>query len=180
MRIADDQRLVRVVNQFGRELPIYDDGFGPLWVHRDSMGISGIVRARTWEDAYGICEDEFFSSCDLTREELVKEYGFRRRHAKIVREASGVEREAVESDYPFDKSGVVFVRWDTIETADPEAWPENELFQEAYGFRPNGRGGPTPDKDFGIYCKDLNGESLEPLTEKLCADLGLKVELASE
>jgi hypothetical protein len=42
MKIADDQRLVRVVNQFGRELPIYDDGFGPLWVHRDSMGISGV------------------------------------------------------------------------------------------------------------------------------------------
>lgn len=180
MRIADDQRLVRVLSRFGSELPIHDDGFGPLFIHRDSMGISGIVRARTWGDAYEICEDEFFPSCDLTQEELVKEYGFKRRHAKIVRDLSGVEREAEPEDYPFDKSGVVFVRWDTIETADPEAWPDNELFQEAYGFRPNGRGGPTPDKDCGIYCKDLNGDSLELLTEELCKDLGLKVELVTE
>ena len=28
------------------------------------MGISGIVRAQTWEDAYSICEDEFFPSAD--------------------------------------------------------------------------------------------------------------------
>jgi len=180
MRIADDQRLVRVVNQYGRELPIYDDSFGPLWIHRDSMGVSGVVRARTWEDAYGICEDEFFPSCDLTQEELVKEYGFKRRHAKIVREASGVEREDRLSDYAEEVPLVQFVRWATIETPDPDGWADNELFQEAYGFRPNGRGGPTPDKDFGIYCRDLHGDLLEPLTEKLCADLGLKVELASE
>jgi len=28
------------------------------------MGISGIVRAQTWEDAYSICEDEFFPDAD--------------------------------------------------------------------------------------------------------------------
>ena len=36
------------------ELPIYDDGMGPLFIHRDSMGISGVVRAQAGEDAYGI------------------------------------------------------------------------------------------------------------------------------
>lgn len=178
--IADDQKLVRVVNSYGREVRSYDDGFGPLWVHRDSMGVSGVVRARTWTDAYGICEDEFFPSCDLTQEELVKEYGFKRRCAKIVRDSSGLEREDTLADYTFDKSGVSFVRWKTIETPDPDAWPDNELFQEAYGFRPNGRGGPTPEVDCGIYCKDLNGDPLELLTPELCERLGLKIELAND
>lgn len=64
MKINDDQMLVSVVNQFGREIPIYDNSFGPLWIHRDSMGISGVVRAQTWEDAYSICEDKLFPSAD--------------------------------------------------------------------------------------------------------------------
>ena len=48
----------------GYDIPVYDDGFGPLWIHRTSIGISGIVRAQTWEDAYSICEDEFFPAAD--------------------------------------------------------------------------------------------------------------------
>lgn len=73
--ITDSQSLVKVTNQFGRELPIYDDGYGPLFIHRDSMGISGIVRAQTWEDAYAICEDEFFPEASETIEEMIAEYG---------------------------------------------------------------------------------------------------------
>lgn len=69
--ISDDQSLVSAVNQFGRELRIYDDGFGPLWIHRDSMGVSGVVRAMTWEDAYAICEDEFFPAAD---DDAAKDY----------------------------------------------------------------------------------------------------------
>lgn len=62
--ITDSQRLVSATNRFGRQLPIYDDGFGPLWIHRDSMGITAIVRAQTWYDAYSICEDEFSPDAD--------------------------------------------------------------------------------------------------------------------
>ena len=39
------------------------------------MGISGIVRAQTWEDAYEICEDEFFPAATETHEEWIAEYG---------------------------------------------------------------------------------------------------------
>jgi hypothetical protein len=62
--ITDSQRLVAAKSRFGRSIPIYDDGFGSLFIHRDSMGISGIVRAQSWEDAYSICEDEFFPAGD--------------------------------------------------------------------------------------------------------------------
>jgi len=63
IEITDGQRLISA-SRNGHSIPIYDDGFGPLFIHRDSMGISGIVRAQTWEDAYGICEDEFFPDAD--------------------------------------------------------------------------------------------------------------------
>ncbi len=159
-------------------IPVYDDGYGPLWIHRDSMGISGIVRAKSWEDAYEICEDEFFPSCDLSLEELKTEYGFRREHKKIIRSGADGERPARPSDYPLNEHQ--FVRWETKETRDPDAWPENECFLEAYGWRPNGQGGPTPEKDNGIYAKDLNGELLAPLTHELAKELGIKLRVASE
>lgn len=74
--IRDGESLISAKrNGSGVEISTYDDGFGPLWLHRDSMGISGIVRAQTWEDAYSICEDEFFPEADETVDELVKEYG---------------------------------------------------------------------------------------------------------
>lgn len=139
MRIADDQWLVRVVNQFGRELPIYDDGYGPLWIHRDSMGISGVVRAKTWEDAYSICEDEFFPAGD---EDATRDY------AEIESKPEGSEeRRRLEA-----------------------------CWEEAYGYRGNSRK-ESDGTLSSIYAKDLNGDSLEYLSEALCRDLGLKVEL---
>lgn len=130
--ITDNQRLVSVTNRFGRQLPIYDDGFGPLWIHRNSMGISGIVRAPTLATAYYICEDEIFPSAD---------------------------DEAFEKD------------WDDMTRHEKACW------DEAYGYRPNGRGGPTPEKDRGIYAKDLNGDYLDRLTDELAAELELTLEI---
>jgi hypothetical protein len=71
--IKDGDALVSAKGRFGHEIPVYDDGYGPLFIHRDSMGITGIVRAQTWEDAYSICEDEFFPSGDDDAEEAYKE-----------------------------------------------------------------------------------------------------------
>jgi len=69
--IHDGQSLVSAKGRFGHDIATYDDGYGPLFIHRDSMGISGIVRAQTWEDAYSICEDEFFHAGD---EDAEKDY----------------------------------------------------------------------------------------------------------
>jgi hypothetical protein len=73
--ITDGQSLVSAKGRFGHAIHVYDDGFGQLFIHRDSMGVSGIVRAKTWEDAYGICEDEFFPAGDedATKDQAVIE-----------------------------------------------------------------------------------------------------------
>ena len=187
--ITDNQRLVKVTNEYGRELPIYDNGYGPLWIHRDSMGITGVVRARTWEDAYSICEDEFFTECDLTIGEIEKEYGFKREHVKIIKPWDGPERAAVLSDYPRKlvnpdsatdgRYTWELVRWKTIDTPDPEAWPENPLFQEGYGFRPSGAN-HTDKIGHGIYGKDVNGDALDPLTDEMAQELGLTLTIENE
>jgi hypothetical protein len=133
--ITDSQRLVSAKSRFGHSIPIYDHGFGPLFIHQDSMGISGIVRAQSWEDAYSICEDEFFPSADS--ESVAKPYSELTPHEQAC--------------------------WD-----------------EAYGYRPNGIGGPTPKQDCGLYAKDLNGDSLELLTPKLLDRLEITLQIENE
>lgn len=177
--ITDSQSLVSAKGRFGHSIPVYDDGFGPLFIHRDSMGISGIVRAKTWEDAYGICEDEFFPEASETIEEIVKEYGFKREAHKIIRTREGVERRDETSDYPFEKTGCSFVKWETTETPDADAWSENELFCEAFGFRPNGPNTKDTLKH-GIYAKDLNGDYLDTLTPELLEELEITLEIVEQ
>jgi len=64
-KLTDDLRIVTAFVGRGQyPLYFYDDGFGPLWVYRESLGVRGIIRARTWEDAYGIAEDEIMDDAD--------------------------------------------------------------------------------------------------------------------
>lgn len=130
--INDEQTLTGAKTRLGNPIRVYDDGYGSLYIHRDSMGISGIVRARTWEDAYEICEDEFFPSAD---------------------EGAFVE---------------------------PTTAHEQNCWDEAYGYRPNGKGGPTPERDQGIYAKDLNGDYLDVLTPELLERLEITLEIENE
>lgn len=191
--ISDGDQLVSA-HYKNSEYPIqtYDDGFGPIYISRNSIGINGIVRAQTWEDAYGICEDEFFPEADETIDDLVKEYGFKREHKKVVKDGSVTraieplaagERFAVyPEDYPDSNGGKLlptFVRWQTIETPDPAAWPQNELFQEGFGFRNNGPNERDTLKH-GIYSKDLNGDLLDVLTAKLIEDIGIVLVIEKE
>jgi hypothetical protein len=181
--ITDFQTLVSAASRFGHPVPTFDDGFGPLWIHRDSMGITGIVRAQTWEDAYAICEDEFMAECGLSVEELRKEYSFRYDHVKMVGDRMGSIWQATEQDYEDGKlrPGVEFIRWETIKTPtdDEDAWMENERFQEAYGWRFSGAN-PTDTMGHGIYSKDLNGDALELLTRDLLERLEITLEITNE
>lgn len=178
--ITDNHKLVSVTNEYGRELPIYDDGDGPLWIFRDTMGIQGIVRATSWEKAFEICQDEFYPEASETIEELRKEYNYTIEHIKIIRTNKGEERPATKKDYPkISEMGVSkweFVRWETrtAKSEDPNAFYDNELFNEQYGFRPSGPN--VRDRiGHGIYQKDLGGESLDLLTKEMIKDLRLSI-----
>jgi hypothetical protein len=165
----------------------YDDGFGPLWISRNTLGINGIVRAQTWEDAYGICEDEFFSEADKSIDEIVKEYGFDRKHVKVVKDATvtvsvspcvaGERLEIFPDDYPEGKLVPQFVRWATIETPNLDGWADNELFQESYGFRENGANSTDVHKH-SIYQKDLNGDYLDQLTPEIVVEMGIALDIS--
>jgi len=186
--INDTQRFISAQSRFGHSIPIYDDGFGLLYIFRNSMGVVGIVRAMSWEDAYAICEDEFQSEADMTIEEIRKEYNFKIKHIKIIKTIDGVVRPAVNSDYPLTyklspdcRPLWKFVKWETVQTPceDENGWVDNELFQEGYGIRPNG-----PNKNdrhkHGIYDKDLNGECLDVFTEEMAKELEIILVIKNE
>ena len=135
--ITDSQTLISAKTRFGNPIPIYDDGFGPLFIHRDSMGISGIVRAQTWEDAYSICEDEFFPSGDAdASEEMAKieamPEGEERNHAQACWEESygyrgnsRKEKDGTQSSiYAKDLNG------DRLDSLTPELLAELEISLE--------------------------------------------------
>ena len=44
----------------------YDTGHGRLWVYLESLGPVGIVRARTFEEAYAAAIDEIMNDADPT------------------------------------------------------------------------------------------------------------------
>jgi len=177
--ITDEQEFTGATYNSGYKIQTYDDGFGPLWISRNSIGINGIVRARTWEDAYSICEDEFFPEADETIEEIIKTYGFERKHVKIVNDGFGERPAKYPEDYPEGILKHTFVRWETIDTPDPEAWMDNGLFQEGFGFRNNGPNS-TDVLNHGIYAKDLNGDSLDRLTPELLKELDIVLILTSD
>jgi len=92
LSVPDDCRLAGALSRFGHSVKTYDDGFGPLWIHRDSMGIVGIVRAQTWEEAFQITRDEFLHAADESD------------HAEAF-DADGNERDG----YTMDSCGVLRV-----------------------------------------------------------------------
>jgi len=64
--IADDQSLSGAKTRFGSPIRIWDAGFGPLWIYREPLGVLGIVRASTWEEAYECVIDEIMHDADPT------------------------------------------------------------------------------------------------------------------
>lgn len=123
-----NKHIIKVTNEYGHNVDYYDDGFGPCWVFYDSLGVTGVIRAQTFEEAHEIAEDEMYPEADeATWEDLAKECGY-----------EGTREGNLE--------GLV----------------DDAVFQENYGFRPNGAN--VRDKHgHGIYQKDLNGNDLMPL-----------------
>ena len=61
IELKDNQSLKSAATCGGYSIPIYDDGFGPLWAVSNCFGVIGVIRAQTWEDAWSIAEDEIFT-----------------------------------------------------------------------------------------------------------------------
>ena len=59
----------------------------------------------------------------------------------------------------------------------PEELMDDAVFQENYGFRPNGANA-TDLICHGLYAKDLNGERMEELTPEMAVHLRLSIEWA--
>ena len=137
-QIADAHSIITVNSRFGYPVAFWDDGSGPLWIHRDSMGITGIIRAQTWEDAYSAAEDELFPAGDEDAAEAMRE---------IEATPEGEERDHLQA-----------------------------CFDEVYGYRGSAR--QMPDGTLSsIYSKDLNGDSLDPLTDELAEQLEITLEI---
>ena len=64
--LDDDSLSSATYGQFDtrHNLRVWDDGFGPLWVYYETHGPVGIVRAKTWEDAYQCVVDEIMDDAD--------------------------------------------------------------------------------------------------------------------
>jgi hypothetical protein len=165
MQIQDNQSITKVTDKNGREIPFYDDGYGPLFVHHDQCGhfsfVSAIIRARSFETAYEIVEDEFLPEADMSLEEIIKEYGFKRESLRVVETGNG-EKYLEPGEMPAE--GERFVRWHTRETPDSKAWFINALFLEAFTFRPNGS--KTGDiHKHGIAYQGLDGVHLREVID---------------
>ena len=175
--ITDNQSLVSAQFNHGTPIQTYDDGYGPLFILRDSMGVQGIIRAQSWEDAYSIAEDEFFPAADESWEEMQREYATEYKSGReLWMHEHGNNWEAwkalSEGDkdralHPSNGKNVPF-------TGDIT---EHPCWQEAYGFRNNGRKEADGRTVSHIYAKDLNGESLDLLTPELVADLGIQLNI---
>jgi hypothetical protein len=67
LRLNDAFRLDSATAN-GSPIPVWDDGYGPLWTVWDNCGAwgypIGVVRAQSWEDAYQCATDEIFPGPD--------------------------------------------------------------------------------------------------------------------
>lgn len=62
--IDENQHLVSAATGGGHEIRTWDDGFGPLWVYRESTGVVGVVRSEKFETAYSTVIDEIMPDAD--------------------------------------------------------------------------------------------------------------------
>ena len=166
--INDTQSLVgarqtKPWDEYGTPITIYDDGFGVLWLYREAGGLQGIVRARSWEAAYEICQDEIMSR--VPQDEVIEAYGF----YTLDRSQPGNPRYQAMRD-----AGNLLAEF-TIRTEaekyclDTIQREECELV-EGYEYQPNATG-------TGIVSFDLNGQSLEELTPELAERLEIRIQV---
>lgn len=131
-------------------IPIYDDGYGPLWICFRSLGhfagITAIIRARTWEDAYQILEDEFFPGA--TVDEIISNF------------ESNYRRETGDNSKSLDME--TFWEWAM----------DSSIFNASVGFRNNPRREEDGSETTMYWEQDV---SLEPLTVRYLKEDNIRI-----
>lgn len=129
----------------------WDEGYGKLWAYSETLGLMGVVRARTWEAAYEACSDEIMHGC--TWAELLEECDLNCAEGCACNEETETLCDEAQERAEIQESGNL---------------------PEGHGYRSNGE--PSNEGIHGeFYSYDLNGQALEELTPELAERLGLIV-----
>lgn len=137
--ITDDQTLVGAKTRSGSDIPVYDDGYGKLFVYCCEFGPMRVIRAQSWEDAYEIAIDE---AKTITPDEVPEAYGQWDAFAEWICERTGTEREGGSPGWCHVCKFVneylpVWFRIKSEEWREDGTWPD---LQEGYEYQSNSSG----------------------------------------
>jgi len=160
-------QLIGATNAFGHPMRTYDDG-GPLWYYEDADGLTAIIAAQSWEDAYSIMEDEFL--CRVPMEYVHEAYGL----------------YLLSPCLAFNPERITWDVCDDVENTRTSFQSEtlakayiNELMQsdrdlvEGYGYQSN-----STDSGIIEYCQ--YGERLVPVTQTLLSERGITLQVTQD
>ena len=159
--IGVDITLIGARDEFDNHLKIYDDSIGPLFLYRDSLGIVGIVRASDWHTAFEIVYDNFLPP--IKEDEIPEAYGF------WLCEKEGQFIIEDESEYETYRFASDSARQDYL----LKVLMKDRDLAEGYAYQSNATG-------TGIVSYDLNGESLDRLTQEMVNQFELTLEIEQD
>lgn len=166
--ITDDQELVGAKSEFDNPIRVYDDGWGKLWVYRTSLGVTGIVRAQTWHDAYECVLDEILTPISV--DDVSDAYGaWDKLRDFLINKGHEDTPQLRHFCSRYDTLYFDIATHNANETAAWDDWP----LIEGYEYQSNGKG-------TGIVSIDLNWESLELLTLEFIDRAGISLEIKDE
>lgn len=116
---------------------VWDDGYGQVWAYRETFGIRGIVRARTWETAYECAQDELMSDAEC----------------QCPMKWNGHDEPTADDKRPSDDCPFHSLRM------------ERDGLDEGYAHRSNGEPS-NPRLHSHIASWDLNGQDLSALPDE--------------
>jgi hypothetical protein len=150
--INPDNVRLEFLSRFGNPIRYYDDGWGPLWLCQNTMGVVGIIRCQS--EAYEIWGDEFRKP--IEEDEVHEAYGTFDRLVDLM-VARGHENDVRLRRFCYSWAPVWFAAKSHLQRNQDGDWPD---LIEGYEYQANSTG-------TGIVTIDLNGESLELLTTEM-------------
>ncbi len=182
--MKDSQTLKSAKNRFSRPIKIYDDGFGPLWVYRESLGVVGIVRSQTESDAWDCILDEILTPVPLEDIKASPEDYYvceRDYHCPAPKDyqaghclCSKIEHSATRECWKCRQFHTPQQKAECDCIKRTELDPVYLSLAEGYHYMPNS------SNSSGIVGTDLNGSYLEILTDELQKGLEIILELVED